>query len=49
MKKNVPHGECTHGQGQAATFYVTEGSGINLAKTDFKDYRLSVAWEEKSD
>ena len=42
MKKRIPHGECTRGQGKAATFYVTEGSKITLEKTDFKDYRLNI-------
>jgi hypothetical protein len=44
MKKNIPHGECTCGQGKAATFYVTEGSGITVTKTDFKDYSLNIVF-----
>jgi hypothetical protein len=42
MKKNIPHGECTHGQGKAATFYVTEGSELTVTKTGFKEYSLNI-------
>ena len=42
MKKDIPHGECTNGEGKAATFYVTEGSAITVDKTDFKDYHLNI-------
>jgi hypothetical protein len=47
MKKNIPHGECTYGEGMPATFYVTEGSAITVDKTDFKDYRLNIIFPEK--
>ena len=42
MRKNIPHGECTHGSGKSATFYVTEGNGIDLVKTEFGDYTLKI-------
>ena len=43
MNKNIPHGEATvEGNIKAPSFYVTESRGLDLIKTDFKDFEISI-------